>query len=542
MKHRSLFLVLAVAVLAVFLMPNPTYANFCAPQGFVWYDYDCDGIQDPGEPGVPGVIAWIFRCGPDGIPGTADDEGLSFPTTDSSGFYSTYYGGANTNYYVRFDNLPPGVIGFSPQGQGSDDTIDSDANPLTGVTDCGFCGCSISCDTQPYEPLVFDVGLCMDIQETCSLEVIKTCFVAPPSGGDDCQGKVVSMVLEYTGLGCAASNNTQDAKKVSCAGDAAGAEPVDILVVDKKKTGRIYADVTGVSIGGSILAAAVNAGKAEFAGDTRVMIFDSGSGALLEELTFHTSCSQPLNVGDQFGSMTLTELTTTEGGNPALPAPTGVTSECVVTAPGEVVEFTYVVTNTGDTPVTNISVIDDVLGEVTGSPIAALAPLDSVVLVDNGFVSEETTNTVTVVGEAGQAVCRATASATVTVDEPPDEPCTTKVRAMLLRYTGPTILDATVEILAGGKKHAFAVVYSGVDLISGVTILSSASENGWTIDGAVHTNKNELGAKTSILINGVEEKIHTSCSTPFVAGAPAPLDNPKGDPSPNWFVEDFIQK
>jgi hypothetical protein len=40
----------------------------------------------------------------------------------------------------------------------------------------------------------------------------------------------------------------------------------------------------------------------------------------------------------------------------------------------------------------------------------------------------------------------------------------------------------------------------------------------------------------------VEEVIHTSCSVPFVAGAPAPLDDPKGDPSPNWFVESFTQK
>jgi len=385
----------------------------------------------------------------------------------------------------------------------------------------------------------FDI--CDEPSQECALEVAKTCFVAPPSG-DDCKGKVVSMVLEYTGLGCAASSNTQDAKKVSCGGDAAGTEPVDILVVDKKKADRIYADVTGVYVGDSVVATAANASKDEFAGDTKVLIFDPSTGILLEENVFHTSCSQPLNVGDQFGSMTLTELTTTEGGDPAPPAPSDITSECVVSAPGEVVEFTYVVTNTGDTPVTNISVIDDVLGEVNGSPIAVLAPATSVALVDQDLVTQETTNTVTVEGYADVAVCRATASATVMVEELPDEPCTTKVRAMLLRYIGPTILDATVEIIAGKKKDPFAVVYGGVDLISGITILSSAAENGWTIDGAAHTDKNELGAKTKILINGVEEVIHTSCSTPFAVGEPAPLDNPKGDPSPNWFVEDFIQK
>jgi hypothetical protein len=45
-----------------------------------------------------------------------------------------------------------------------------------------------------------------------------------------------------------------------------------------------------------------------------------------------------------------------------------------------------------------------------------------------------------------------------------------------------------------------------------------------------------------IYVNGIEEGIHTSCSTPFLAGEPAPLDDPKGDPSPNWFVVRFSQK
>ncbi|MGD9317967.1 MAG: hypothetical protein PVG56_14105, partial [Anaerolineae bacterium] len=45
-----------------------------------------------------------------------------------------------------------------------------------------------------------------------------------------------------------------------------------------------------------------------------------------------------------------------------------------------------------------------------------------------------------------------------------------------------------------------------------------------------------------IRVNGVEEVLHTSCSTPYVAGQPAPLDDPKGDPSPNWFVENFVDK
>ena len=71
--------------------------------------------------------------------------------------------------------------------------------------------------------------------------------------------------------------------------------------------------------------------------------------------------------------------------------------------------------------------------------------------------------------------------------------------------------------------------------------VSSAAQNGFTID-ALAQGENELGAKTKIFINGVEEKLHTSCSVDFVSEQPAPLDSPKGDPSQLWFVESFTQK
>jgi hypothetical protein len=46
----------------------------------------------------------------------------------------------------------------------------------------------------------------------------------------------------------------------------------------------------------------------------------------------------------------------------------------------------------------------------------------------------------------------------------------------------------------------------------------------------------------TITADGVAEVIHTSCSAPYVAGQPAPLDNPKGDPSSNWLVLSFVDK
>jgi hypothetical protein len=61
---------------------------------------------------------------------------------------------------------------------------------------------------------------------------------------------------------------------------------------------------------------------------------------------------------------------------------------------------------------------------------------------------------------------------------------------------------------------------------------------------APECGEDDLGSKTQVFINGVEvdSGIHTSCSTPFVAGVPAPFNKPKGDPSENWFVEAFRQK
>ena len=61
------------------------------------------------------------------------------------------------------------------------------------------------------------------------------------------------------------------------------------------------------------------------------------------------------------------------------------------------VKYTYVVSNTGQSIVNNVTVVDDQLGPVPGSPIATLAPGQSVMLMaTNGTVCCSTTNTVTV--------------------------------------------------------------------------------------------------------------------------------------------------
>jgi len=105
--------------------PTPATIPALAALGdTVFEDTNANGIQDPGEPGVPGVVVTLL-----------DEEGS--PTgqtdlTDADGIYG-------------FDELDPGTYiveftepagrDFTPQDAGDDEAADSDADPATGQTD-----------------------------------------------------------------------------------------------------------------------------------------------------------------------------------------------------------------------------------------------------------------------------------------------------------------------------------------------------------------------------------------------------------------------
>ena len=353
-------------------------------------------------------------------------------------------------------------------------------------------------------------------QQVCTKEL-------PPVSEPHCQGKVRVLSLRYTGGGCAASDHTQDPGKVECSGDAANTTPVRIIATDSRGD-YLFMDQAGVNLGDVVDIVALEGGREELKSETVVQILDEND-VVIEEVLFHTSCSQPLNLGDKFGSLEVFAMDTTEG----------------VVAEEYLVEYTYTVTNNSDFfPLVDVSVFDSEFGLVPGSPIAVLEPGETVVLTITVSLSEETTNTVEAAGYTGANICRAIATETITMAQPPVSPneCDTRIQALLLEYIGPDIAGATVIIIA--DKLDTPAIYAGVDLTSG-TVLSSPGENGFTIDALAH-NETELGAKTFISINDVEEGIHTSCSTPVIKGEPAPLNDPKGDPSPNWRVVEFTQK
>ena len=102
------------------------------PQGpgsigdFVWLDLDADGIQDQGEPGLPNVHIRIYECERDSL--------IDEIQTDSTGHYRSRELNSFDFYRVYFQ--PPEGYRWSPRDQGGIDSLDSDPDTITGLTDC----------------------------------------------------------------------------------------------------------------------------------------------------------------------------------------------------------------------------------------------------------------------------------------------------------------------------------------------------------------------------------------------------------------------
>jgi LPXTG-site transpeptidase (sortase) family protein len=89
---------------------------------FVWNDLNADGIQDSGEAGINGVTVRLH----------ASNGAVVATTTTSNGGQYLFSNLTPGDYYVEF--VPPTGYVISPQNQGGDDTVDSDADTTTGIT------------------------------------------------------------------------------------------------------------------------------------------------------------------------------------------------------------------------------------------------------------------------------------------------------------------------------------------------------------------------------------------------------------------------
>lgn len=126
MKQKSLssfsafvfgsFLTLALTLTATTLRAGGSVS------GLVWDDLNTNGIQDPGEPGIPDV--WVFLLSPSGAT-------LAVTISTPTGHYA-FPSIAAYQYGLRFAN--PGGLWQTLKDQGNDDSKDNDADPF-GYTD-----------------------------------------------------------------------------------------------------------------------------------------------------------------------------------------------------------------------------------------------------------------------------------------------------------------------------------------------------------------------------------------------------------------------
>jgi len=126
----------------------------------------------------------------------------------------------------------------------------------------------------------------------------------PPTGGDLCStfGKPKALELLYTGNDCSASSHDQADGKASCT-DLGGMPNVARIVASSSSTpgdGDVWF-VGDVAANSMFIIDAANAGKDKFNSNTWLHIYNGQT--LVQTVQFHTSCSQPLRAGDNFGAV-----------------------------------------------------------------------------------------------------------------------------------------------------------------------------------------------------------------------------------------------
>ncbi|MEM7481061.1 MAG: GEVED domain-containing protein [Acidobacteriota bacterium] len=121
---------------------------------FVWVDTDGDGTQNDGPTGLDDVFVQLFDPGADGVPRTFDDVLVATTVTapdagGDPGWYE-FNGLPAGDYYVQFE--VPTTYEVTTPNAGGDDTIDSDADPVTA------CGPVVTLGADEDNPTL-DMGL-----------------------------------------------------------------------------------------------------------------------------------------------------------------------------------------------------------------------------------------------------------------------------------------------------------------------------------------------------------------------------------------------
>jgi hypothetical protein len=331
-------------------------------------------------------------------------------------------------------------------------------------------------------------------------------------------GKPTSLTFKYTGGGCGASNNPQSGKFI-CSGSVNTALPITVSNQDSYQQ-----STTTVSPGGTIT---FTKGGSTLSAQSDFTLTNSGG---TEKLSIHTSCSQPLHIGDVFGDFTLVGFNGQTGGN--------------------AIVYHYEVKNTGASVLTNVFLNDDKLGQIAG-PFSLNAG-ETKTFDTQTTLSQTTTNTATASVQGGS--CSAQSNpVTVTLSTPTPTPtptatpqqgnCTTSGRPnrLVMTYTGGSC--ASSQNSQGPPNFSvcqkfccteFGGGLTGVSPVHVIVSSSSSTPTGSTqryfegdvaagADFTVLSGSSTFGTNTYFYIyeNGVlkqKVQIHTSCSAPLIRG------------------------
>ncbi len=141
----------------------------------IWWDTNGDGVEDPDEPGIPGVDVTIHWAGFDGDFATVADNGSGTITTDGDGGYlATGLPPGDYRVVVETATLPAGMrVTFDPEGDPTDSESTLTLGPISMSDldqDFGYVGdftlgdlvwSDINRDgvRQPSEPATAGVGI-----------------------------------------------------------------------------------------------------------------------------------------------------------------------------------------------------------------------------------------------------------------------------------------------------------------------------------------------------------------------------------------------
>ena len=208
----------------------------------VWEDLDEDGIQDPGEPGVPGITVLLYDC-------TGALQATT--TTDLNGNYSFTHVPAGS-YYVTLTNLPTGYI-FTALDQGSNDELDSDFQ-ANGSTLCFTLNPGEDKDDVDggiYPECRADAGTLTVVQSPISLAgVLTTTVAATPDGNAFIPtGYAVTYILTEGPNLTIQQFNTQPTFNVTLVGEYR----IHALVYDANPASANYLDISSYTLGSSNL-------------------------------------------------------------------------------------------------------------------------------------------------------------------------------------------------------------------------------------------------------------------------------------------------